>query len=189
MARGVPKRRLRRLVGRPSPAQLRNRRHRRRILSPQGSPRPYRTTLPPAPRRQIMSTPPEPSQPPAHLRPPHRRDPSLLDTRGGACGVRADRRIARQDLRPLQPSTTGSASRAAQAVVRMETTRTLDHRPTRTACSPTEPTGITTGPDQKSSCCSIKTAIPSSRPAHYVPARAAAVNDGRRPPRSGAQRH
>ena len=35
---------------------------------------------------------------------------------------------------------------------------------------------------KQSSCCSIKTAIPSSRPAHPVPARAAAVNDARRPP-------
>jgi DNA replication protein DnaC len=43
---------------------------------------------------------------------PHRRDPSHLDTGGGACGVRADRRSARQDLCSLQRSTTGSASRA-----------------------------------------------------------------------------
>ena len=69
MARGVPQRRLRRLAGRPSRAQRRDRRHRGRILSPQGSPRTHRTARPPAPRRQVMSTPPEPSQPPAHLRP------------------------------------------------------------------------------------------------------------------------
>src|SRR5215472_15059679 len=68
MARGVPQRRMRRLAGRSSSAQLRDRRHRRRVLSPQGSSRSHRTTRTPAPRRQIMSTPPEPPQLPAHLR-------------------------------------------------------------------------------------------------------------------------
>ena len=38
MARGVPQRRLRRLAGRPPRPQRRDHRHRRRILSPQGSP-------------------------------------------------------------------------------------------------------------------------------------------------------
>jgi hypothetical protein len=51
------------------------------------------------------------------------------------------------------------------------------------------PSQIAPGPDQEPSCCSIMTAIPSSRPALPAPSRAAAVNDGRRPPRRGAKRH
>src|SRR5271166_5885758 len=69
MARGVPKRRMRRLAGRPSPAQLRDRRHRRRMLPPQGSSRSHRTARTTASRGQIMSTPPDGPQLPAHLRP------------------------------------------------------------------------------------------------------------------------
>ena len=119
----------------------------------------------------------------------HRRDPPLLDTGGGACSVRTDRRSARQDLGSLQPSTTGSASRAMRTPSRGWRRRrpSIIARP-EPRCSPAEPSGSRQDPDQKSSCCSIKTAIPSSRPAHRAPTRAAAVKDGRRPPRSGASR-
>ncbi len=63
MERSLSERRLRRLAGRPSSAQRRDRRHRGRFLSAQGSPRPRRCPGTQAPRHQVMSTMPD------HLRP------------------------------------------------------------------------------------------------------------------------
>ena len=135
-----------------------------------------------------MSTPPEPPRLPAHLRPstveiPHTWTPEealavfelIDDLRDKICALY---NLQLHDL--LREQCAGRREDADD--------ETLDHRPTRTACTPTEPIGIATGPDQKSSCCSINTAIPSSRPAHLAPTPTAAVKDGRRPPRSGASR-
>ena len=184
MARGVPQRRLRRLAGRPSSAQLRDRRHRRRLLSPQGSPRPHRTALTPAPRSQVMSTPPDrtAASPSASA---HRRNPPHLDAGGGARGVRADRRICATrsghsttfNYRICFASNAHGPSRGWRRRDPRSSARPEPSAP------PTEPIGIAKGPDQKSSCCSIKTAIPSSRPALPPPPRAAAVKDARRAPR------
>jgi hypothetical protein len=84
--------------------------------------------------------------------------------------------------------TVGLRVRLESAVARMKATKPLiTDRPEPRALR--LPTQIAPGFDQEPSCCSIKTAIPSSRPALPAPTRAAAVNNGRRPPRSGAQRH
>src|SRR5450631_3018125 len=76
MVRRLPQCRLRRLHGRSPDAQRRNRRHRRRILPRQGSPRTNRTARQATPRRKMMAKPKKPrrrrgaqipDQAPAHV--------------------------------------------------------------------------------------------------------------------------
>ena len=100
----------------------------------------------------------------------HRRNPRHLDARAGARRVRTARRPARENLGSLYIHTARPAPRAT-AIPPAWMTATTSVNPNQSSSIhltvARRPPGTTArdGSPTKQSCCSIKTAIPSSRPA------------------------